>query len=87
MSFAHIHNIATKIDPLETKMFGGKLDLAADVLGKKTPTAPPAPPNPNDALNASQQQTDGMRMRRGLIGNLYGGLSNQQPAAGKVTLG
>lgn len=62
---------------------------ALDPLGifnKKT--VPPVPTlNPNDAANAAQQTTDAMRMRRGLLANIYGGASNTQPVSGKQQLG
>jgi hypothetical protein len=72
-----------KLDPL----FHGKLDVGADLLGPKTPPAPPAPPNQNDALNAAQSQTDAMRMRRGLLSNIFAGGQNSQPVSGKTQLG
>lgn len=49
--------------------------------------APPGVPNPNDAANASQAVTDQMRMRRGMMSNIYAGAQNTQPASGKITLG
>lgn len=48
---------------------------------------PPGPPNPNDAANAAREQTDAMRMRRGLLGSIYGGASGAQPSSGKTQLG
>jgi hypothetical protein len=51
------------------------------------PPAPPGVPNPNDASNAAQSETDALRMRRGLLGNIYAGAQNQQPVSGKTLLG
>ena len=48
---------------------------------------PPAVPNPNDAANAAQSTTDAMRMRRGLLSNIYAGATNSQPVTGKTMLG
>ena len=53
----------------------------------KPPPAPPPPPNPNDAANAARELTDSMRMRRGLLANIYAGGLSQQPVAGKTQLG
>lgn len=83
MSFATgLHNVIKKIDPIS-----GKADLAYDLLKPKTPPTPPGVPNPNDAANAAQGLTDSMRMRRGLMSNIYAGAQNTQPVSGKVTLG
>jgi len=56
-------------------------------LIKKSPPPPPGVPNPNDAANAAQSETDAMRMRRGLMSNIYAGSQNQQPVTGKTVLG
>jgi len=55
----------------------------------KAPEPPPTPgvPSWNDAANAAQAQTDAMRMRRGMLANIYGGGQAQQPVTGKVSLG
>lgn len=83
MSFASgLHNVIKKIDPIS-----GKLDVAYDILKPKTPPTPPGVPNPNDAANAAQSTTDAMRMRRGMLANIYGGASAQAPVSGKVSLG
>ena len=53
------------------------------------PGAPPIP-NPNDAANAAQSQTDALRARRGLLNNIYAGGqagAASQPVAGKTQLG
>lgn len=71
----------------KTAPFSGKMDLGNDLLKAKSPPPPPGVPNPNDAMNAAQSQTDAMRMRRGLMSNIYAGNSGPAPAAGKVTLG
>jgi hypothetical protein len=68
-----------------------KIDFADQYLKRefapKVPT-PPGVPNPNDALNASQSLTDSMRMRRGMLANIYaGGQPASAPVTGKVTLG
>jgi len=83
MSFVTgIHKFASKIDPV-TRNF----DPAYSLFKTKTPPAPPGVPNPNDAANAAQATTDQMRMRRGLMSNIYAGAQNQQPSVGKVALG
>lgn len=56
-------------------------------LIKKSPPPPPGVPNPNDAANAAQSQTDAARMRRGLMSNIYAGSLDQQPVTGKTSLG
>lgn len=88
MSFAPaIHKIFTTLDPAGGKLFGGKSDLAYDAFAPKPPPAPPGVPNPNDAQNAAQSLTDSMRMRRGLMANIYAGNSNTAPVTGKTSLG
>jgi hypothetical protein len=85
MSFAPaLHKIAGVVDPL-SRVKG--FDLGYDAFGPKTPPTPPGVPNPNDAMNAAQATTDQMRMRRGLLANIYAGAGNQQPVTGKTTLG
>lgn len=69
------------------KKFGDQSDLAYDLLKPKTPPAAPGVPNPNDAANAAQSQMDAMRMRRGLMSNIYAGASNTAPVTGKTQLG
>jgi hypothetical protein len=66
-------------DPLTREVYGA--------LQGKTPPPPPGPPNPNDAANQAQNLTDQMRMRRGLLANIYAGGSNTAPVSGKTTLG
>lgn len=51
------------------------------------PPAPPPVPNPNDAANAAQEQTDQLRMRRGLLANIFAGATNTPPVTGKTQLG
>jgi hypothetical protein len=86
MSFAPaLHKIISKVDPIS-----GKLDAAYSLFGPKTPPQPPGVPNPNDAANAAQQQTDAMRMRRGLLSNIYAGSlqgASSAPVSGKTLLG
>ncbi len=75
---------------LDTTPGLNKIDFADQFLKRQfspTPAPPPAVPNPNDATNAAQQQTDQMRMRRGLLANIYAGASNSQPVSGKTQLG
>jgi hypothetical protein len=88
MSFGPaIHKAFTTLDPAGGKLFGGKADLAFDAFGPKTPPAPPGVPNPNDAANAAQSTTDAMRMRRGMLSNIYAGSQAGQPVTGKTQLG
>lgn len=88
MSFAPaLHKIAGIADPI-SRLDGGKFDLGYDIFGPKA--VPPAPgvPNPNDAANAAQSQTDAMRMRRGMLSNVFAGAGNTgAPSTGKITLG
>lgn len=87
MSFAPaLHKIAGFADPL-SRADGGKLDLGYDLFKPKTPPPTPGVPNPNDAANAAQSQTDQMRMRRGLMANIYAGASGAAPVTGKQQLG
>lgn len=55
--------------------------------GNPSPPASPGVPNPNDAANAAQNLTDQMRLRRGLMANIYAGGSAPQPVTGKTQLG
>lgn len=87
MSFlTSIAGVAHKADPI-TLAFGAKADPIYGMLKPKTPPPAPGVPNPNDAANASQSLTDQMRMRRGLMANIYAGAGNQQPVSGKSQLG
>lgn len=87
MSFAStLHKVAGVVDPA-SRLFGGKADLGYDLLAPKAPPPPPGVPNPNDAANAAQQTTDAMRMRRGMLANIYGGASGAAPVSGKTQLG
>jgi hypothetical protein len=87
MSFlTGIAKVAHKADPI-TLAFGDKADPLYGMLKPKTPPTPPGVPNPNDAANAAQSQTDAMRMRRGLLSNIYAGSQNQAPVVGKSALG
>jgi hypothetical protein len=56
-------------------------------LAGKTPPPTPGVPNPNDAANNAQSLTDSMRMRRGLMANIYAGANGPQPVVGKTQLG
>lgn len=83
MSFANgLHKALGFIDPASRV-----IDPAYSLLKPKTPPPAPGVPNPNDAANASQALTDQMRMRRGLMANIYAGAGNQQPVTGKSQLG
>jgi len=87
MSFFHSlaqHDPLARNDPLLKAADKGLYG----VFGAKTPPPTPPAPNPNDAANASQSLTDQMRMRRGLMANIYAGAAgNQQPVTGKTALG
>jgi hypothetical protein len=72
-----------KIDPLD-RAVSSALGMN---MKPKTPPAPPGVPNPNDAANLAQANVDSMRMRRGLMANIYGGATNQTPVTGTTTLG
>jgi hypothetical protein len=87
MSFAPaLHKVAGFVDPA-SRIDGGKADLAYDLFKPKTPPPAPGVPNPNDALNASQALTDSMRMRRGMLSNIYAGANPQAAVTGKTALG
>lgn len=90
MSFApFLHKVAGVADPL-SRVDNGKLDLGYDLFKPKTPPTPPGVPNPNDAANAAQSLTDSMRMRRGMLANIYAGNQTgpaSQPVTGKTQLG
>lgn len=88
MSFSH--NIY-RHDPITKFLLPGLANKADEVLYKNlkgaTPPPPPGVPNPNDAANAALQATDQLRMRRGLLANIYGGAGGPAPVAGKTALG
>jgi hypothetical protein len=86
MSFVPaLHKVLGTIDPATKPLQNN--DPLYKAFGPKTPPAPPGVPNPNDAANAAQSLTDQMRMRRGLMSNIYAGALNQQPVSGKSQLG
>ena len=86
MSFVPaIHKVLGVIDPATRPL--QRNDPLYKVLGPKAPPPTPATPNPNDAANAAQAQTDAMRMRRGLMSNIYAGAGAQAPVSGKTQLG
>jgi hypothetical protein len=68
-----------KIDPLTKKL--------VDAVKPTNPPGLPPIPNPSDAANASLQQTDLMRQRRGLLANIFAGSQAGQPVTGKTALG
>jgi hypothetical protein len=72
------------VDPLGVPLTSTAYSLFGKGLNKP---GPPGPPNPNDAANAARSQTDAMRMRRGLLANIYAGSQSGQPVTGKVALG
>ena len=83
----HFKQATSWIDPAGA-FVGRETGLADWMVKKGGPPAPPGPPNPNDAANAAQAQTDAMRMRRGMLANIYAGASSQAPVVGgKTTLG
>jgi len=86
MSF--FHNLMSH-DPLVRNDPAGKVTdrFLYSRLAGKTPPPTPGVPNPNDAANAAQAQTDALRMRRGLLSNIFAGATTQQPVTGKVALG
>lgn len=62
---------------------------ASIALASRKQNPPPTPPVPNQnaAENAAQQQADMLRQRRGMLANIYGGQTMQQPVSGKSQLG
>jgi hypothetical protein len=84
-----LHKLAGYTTPFmnKTPLLGDKADIGWDIFKPKTPPTPPGVPNPNDAMNAAQSQTDAMRMRRGMLANIYAGGSSSAPVVGKTTLG
>jgi hypothetical protein len=86
---AFLHKTVNAYDP------AGKFLQHADPVNEATwsifkpKTAPPSPgvPNQNDAANAAQNLTDQMRMRRGLMSNIYAGAGAAAPVSGKTALG
>jgi hypothetical protein len=84
-----LHTFAQHHDPLAKTI--AKVDPLSHAIDKAfTPGKPPPPPgvpNPNDAANAAQATTDAMRMRRGLLSNIYAGAGGPQPVTGKTQLG
>jgi hypothetical protein len=84
----HFKQATSWFDPAGAA-FGRETGIA-DWFVKKPPPTPPQVPNPNDASNAAQSQTDAMRMRRGLMANIYAGSlqgASSAPVTGKTTLG
>jgi len=89
MSFLQgIHKSLSSADPLGRALTDkGKLDPIWQAIKPSTPPSPPGVPNPNDAANAAQSTTDSMRLRRGMLANIYAGAQNQAPVVGKTQLG
>lgn len=76
--------ITKKIDPLGAPLVAAAYSLFGKGLNKP---GPPGPPNPNDAANAARETTDALRMRRGLLANIYAGTGGGTPAVGRTQLG
>ena len=76
--------IVKKLDPLGAPITAAAYSLFGKGLNKP---GPPGPPNPNDAANAAQEQTDALRMRRGLLANIYAGAGGGSPVVGRTQLG
>jgi hypothetical protein len=86
----HFQQVTDYIDPAGAAIGRNDPILKPLVKWAQKPGGPPNPPgvpNPNDAANAAQSETDGMRMRRGLMANIFAGSQNQQPVTGKTNLG
>ena len=84
MSFlAHLQQNLHKVDPVD-RAVSSAVGLN---FTPKTPPPTPGVPNPNDAANAAQNHTDQMRMRRGLMANIYAGAGSPPPVSGKTQLG
>lgn len=87
MSFlSGIAHVGHKGDPISLA-FGEKSDPIYGAVKPKSPPPTPGIPNPNDAANAAQAQTDAMRMRRGMLANIYAGGQNTAPVSGTTQLG
>jgi hypothetical protein len=86
MSFKAANFLHSTAGPLG-RLFHNQADIGYDIFKPKTPPPPPGVPNPNDAANAAQGQTDQLRARRGMLANIYGGAQSQQPVSGKIQLG
>jgi hypothetical protein len=88
MSFAPaLHKASAWLTGGLSQLDHGKADIGYDLFKPKTPPPTPGVPNPNDAMNAAQSQTDALRARRGLLANIYAGSSNSAPVSGKTQLG
>lgn len=84
MSFlAHTQQSLHKVDPLD-RAVSGAVGLN---FTPKVPPPTPGVPTQNDAANNAQNLTDQMRMRRGLMANIYAGGGGPAPVAGKTQLG
>lgn len=84
MSFlSRIQQLGHKIDPVDRSVSSAVgLNFAP-----KNPPPTPGVPNPNQAANNAQNLTDQMRMRRGLMANIYAGAGGPAPVSGKTQLG
>lgn len=81
---AKTRQIQKWVDPLGIPLTAAAYSLFGKGLNKP---GPPGPPNPNDASNAAQEQTDAMRMRRGMLANIYAGVGGGSPVVGRTQLG
>jgi hypothetical protein len=84
MSFlSKIQQLGHKIDPVDRAV-----SSAVGLNFKpKNPAPTPGVPDPNQAANNAQNLTDQMRMRRGLMANIYAGAGGPAPVTGKTQLG
>lgn len=76
--------LTKKWDPLSAPLTSAAYSLFGKGLNKP---GPPGPPNPNDAANAAREATDAMRMRRGMLANIFAGGAGGAPAVGRTQLG
>jgi hypothetical protein len=76
--------LVKKWDPLGAPINAAAYSLFGKGLNKP---GPPGPPNPNDAANASRTLSDQMRLRRGMLANIFAGSTGGTPAVGKTSLG
>lgn len=95
--FGIAHGFVGKIDPLAKVISKADVGTQNAVLGKpgnnrnyygEGPVAPPTAPTQDTAANASLQQQDLLRKRRGVFGNIFaGGAAPAPTTATKSTLG
>jgi len=84
MSFlSKIQQLGHKVDPIDRSVS----QWAGLNFKPKNPAPTPGVPDPNQAANNAQNVTDQMRMRRGLMANIYAGAGGPAPVSGKTQLG